>query len=100
MVKFVVCFKHPADASAFETVYQNFLALCERIPELMRQQVVHVLGAPQGKANYYRILELYFSDQDTLQTALLTPQGQEAGSELTRFESGSLEIYYGDFYES
>lgn len=99
MVKFVVCFRQPTDATAFEMIYQDFLALCERIPALLRRQVVHVLGSPQGKADYYRVLELYFADQETLQASLLTPQGQEAGNELSRFEDGSLELYYGDWYE-
>jgi uncharacterized protein (TIGR02118 family) len=99
MVKFVVCFKHPKENTKFENSYQDFLALVERMPNIQRRQVVHVLGAPQGKADYFRVLELYFADINTLQQTLLTPQGQEAGGELAKFDAGTVEIYYGDVYE-
>ncbi len=99
MVKFVVCFKHPKDSGKFENSYQDFLALVERLPNIQRRQVVHVIGSPQGKADYFRILELYFADAETLQQTLLTPQGQEAGAELARFDVGSVVIYFGDVYE-
>jgi uncharacterized protein (TIGR02118 family) len=99
MVKFCVSFKAAADASQFENAYQDFLALAERMPDVKRRQVVHVLGSPQGEPLYYRVLELYFSDIDTLQQALLSPQGQEAGRELARFPAGSVDLSFGDVYE-
>lgn len=100
MVKFVIAFKHPTQPEAFENAFQDFLALAERMPNIQRRQVLHVVGAPQGKADYYRLLELYFADQPTLEQSLISPQGQEAGRELARFEANTLEVFYGHVYEA
>lgn len=100
MVKFVIAFKHPAHPEAFENAFQDFLALVERMPDIQRRQVMHVVGAPQGKAGYYRVLEIYFADQSTLERSLLSPQGQEAGRELARFEAHTIEAFYGHVYEA
>jgi len=100
MVKFVVCFRHPASPEGFENVFQDFLALVERMPGIQRRQVMHVVGAPQGRAHYGRVLELYFADQPALEQALLSPQGQEAGRELGRFDAGSLEVFFGHVFEA
>lgn len=100
MIKFAIYFKTPQNDTKFENTYQDFLALVERMPHIQRRQVVHVLGSPQGKPIYNRSLELYFNDQDILQQALLSPQGQEAGKELAKFENGTIDIFYGEVYEA
>lgn len=85
---------------AFENRYNNLLALCERIPDIQRRQVVSVLGSPSGKPRYHRLLELYFADQAAMETALRSKAGQEAGRELTqRFPSGSVETAWADVFE-
>ena len=99
MVKLCVGFRTPANATAFENAYQDFLALVERMPNLLRRQVHHVLGSPQGQAPYARVLELYFANLPTLQASLMSSAGQEAGKELARFGAGNLDIWYGDVYE-
>ena len=100
MVKFVIAFRQPAQPDAFESAFQDFLSLAERMPDLLRRQVLHVAGAPRGTAAYYRVLELYFQDQPTMQQALWSAQGQEAGRELGRFEPNTLEVFYGYVYEA
>lgn len=99
MVKFMILFRQPEDIDKFENVYQNFLALVERIPHIQRRQVVHVTGSPQGAPEFYRILELYFESSDMQTEALMSPAGQEAGGELNRFESGSFQLLLTDVYE-
>ena len=99
MVKFMILFRQPEDVDKFENVYQDFLALVERMPHIQRRQVVHVTGSPQGAPEYYRILEIYFESSDRQTEALMSPEGQEAGSELNRFESGSFQLLFADVYE-
>ncbi|MCS6836400.1 MAG: EthD family reductase [Anaerolineae bacterium] len=100
MIKFVIAFRKPQDSATFEDRYQDFLALAERMPSLLRRQVVHVLGSPQGQSTYERLLELYFSSVDVMQAALLSPIGQEAGAELAKFPAASADMWYGDVYEA
>ena len=99
MVKFMIVFRHPNDAEAFENIYQDFLGLVERMPHIQRRQVVHITGSPLGKPDFYRILELYFDSTGDQQAALLSDIGQEAGSELMKLERDSFELLIADVYE-
>jgi len=99
MIKFIILFHQPAKLETFENAYQDFLALIERMPNILRRQVVHITGSPQGSPKYYRILEIYFDSVDKQQEALLSDIGQEAGKELSRFPLGTVELLFADVYE-
>jgi uncharacterized protein (TIGR02118 family) len=99
MVKFSILFRKPDDLEAFENIYQDFLALIERMPEVKRRQANTVLGSPFGESPYYRVLEVYFDDYAILNSSLLSPAGQEAGGELRRLPAGSFEMFFADVYE-
>ncbi len=99
MVKFMILFARPDDAEAFENTYNDFFALVERMPNITRRQVIDVLGSPIGETHLFRILEVYFEDQATMEAALRSRAGQEAGNELRRFAPGSFEMVFADIYE-
>jgi uncharacterized protein (TIGR02118 family) len=100
VIKFMILFRQVDDSEAFETRYNDFLALTERIPNVARRQVVSVLGSPVGEPPYFRILEIYFNDLPTMEAALRSRQGQEAGGELTRrFPHGTFEAVFAEVYE-
>jgi len=100
MVKFIIIFYQPDSVMKFENMYNDLLALIERMPGITRRQVVNVLGTPTGPASTYRILEVYFEDEAQMRAALMSPRGQEAGAELTtRFPRGSYEMLYAQVYE-
>jgi uncharacterized protein (TIGR02118 family) len=99
VVKFSIMFRKPADPEAFEQRYNEFLALVERMPDIQRRQVNSVFGSPLGESPYYRILEVYFTDSAAMNSALLTPAGQEAGGELLKFGSGTFEMFFAEVYE-
>ena len=99
MIKFMILFSPPEDAESFETIYQDFLALVERMPNIRRRQVVHVTGSPQGAPSIYRILEIYFDSTDAQTEALMSPAGQEAGHELQRLPKDSHQLLMADVYE-
>ena len=99
MIKFMILFGPPEDAESFENVYQDFLALIERMPNILRRQVVHVTGSPQGAPKVHRILEIYFESTDAQTEALMSPMGQEAGKELRRLPEDSYQLLLTDVYE-
>jgi uncharacterized protein (TIGR02118 family) len=99
MVKFMILFYKTAHVNAFENLYNDFLALVERMPDIQRRQVIDVLGSPVGETRLHRILEVYFDTYDQMQAALQTPAGQEAGAELTKFPPGSFELVFAEVYE-
>ena len=99
MIKFMIAFDQPEDPENFENVYQDFLALVERMPNILRRQVVHITGSPQGAPKFYRILELYFESAVTQQDALMSAIGQEAGKELSRLPQSAVQLLFADVYE-
>jgi uncharacterized protein (TIGR02118 family) len=99
MVKFMILFRKPKDIGAFENSYNDFLALVERMPDIIRRQVVDVFGSPQGEAPFYRLLEVYFDSPETMQTSLRSPAGQEAGKQLAGFPAKSTEMMFAEVYE-
>jgi uncharacterized protein (TIGR02118 family) len=99
MVKFLIIFYQPDDLAAFETRYNAFLALIERMPNISRRQVVNVLGGPTGESRYYRFLEVYFDDENTMRAALTSSEGQVAGAAVGKFPQGSVEMAFADVFE-
>ncbi|GIL08605.1 MAG: hypothetical protein BroJett033_1160 [Chloroflexota bacterium] len=100
MVKFMMIFYQPDSVMKFENMYNDLLALVERMPAITRRQVVNSLGSLTGTARIYRILEVYFEDETLMRAALMSARGQEAGAELrTRFPRDSYEIIYAQVYE-
>jgi uncharacterized protein (TIGR02118 family) len=104
MVKFAVLFHRPLPdrMPEFETYYTRFLALIEQIPDIARRQVVDVMGSPEGQSKYYRVLELYFPDRDTMTAALNTEEGQRAGTMLHlvfKPQGYRFETFFADVYE-
>ena len=99
MIKFMILFQQPKDLDSFENVYQDFLALAERMPNIVRRQVAHVTGSPQGAPPFYRILEIYFESPQQQQQALMSKIGQEAGQELGRLPRGMVQLLFADVYE-
>jgi len=95
----MILFAQPDDQEAFENIYNDFFALVERMPDVTRRQVIDVLGSPVGETRLFRILEVYFEDKETLDAALRSKAGQEAGGELRRFTPGSFEMIFADVYE-
>lgn len=99
MYKFMIIFRHPADVETFELRYVQLLGLVERMPYIERRQVVDVMGSPMGRSPYYRILEVYFKDRETMEAALMSPIGQEAGAELNQFPQFTFDMVFADVYE-
>jgi len=99
MVKFMVIFRKPANAEAFERKYVEFLALVERMPHIKRRQVINVVGSPLGDSPYFRILEVYFDEQSQMDDSLRSKIGQEAGGDLLKFPAGSYEMVFAEVFE-
>ena len=101
MLKFMIIFRQPepAEIRSYEIAYNHLLAHVEKMPNILRRQVVSVLGSPSGPSDYYRVLEVYFRNREALDAALLSPEGQEAGAKLGAFRAGQVELLFAEVYE-
>jgi uncharacterized protein (TIGR02118 family) len=99
MIKLTVLYREPDDRAAFEDFYTDNLALMERLPDVLRREVSHVIGAPDGSSAYYRMLELYFADYATLDAAMRSEAGVAAGQHLMGRAAALAEIFFSEVYE-
>lgn len=76
-VKLVVLYTQPSDPEAFDRHYLGtHVALVSAIPGLQRAETGRIASAIDGgEQTYYRVAELYFTDQETLQAAFGTAEG-------------------------
>ncbi|HEV2035218.1 MAG TPA: EthD family reductase [Candidatus Dormibacteraeota bacterium] len=94
MLKLVVAYKKPKDAKEFERLYQEeHLPLAARIPHVSKIGLGKVAGTPDGsQAPYYRLAELYFEDQATLNRALSSEDGQKAARHAVEIATGGVDM--------
>lgn len=100
MVKMSLLFKQPNDETNFEFAYNQALHAIEQMPGITRRQACMVFGSPAGKSPYYRILELYFDDNQALDTALRSTEGRVAGMLVMRAAGQEVEIIFSEVFEA
>lgn len=99
MIKFMILFRQPLMLETFEARYNTFLALVEQMPHIQRRQVASITGSPAGSSPYYRVLEIYFANKESMEASLQSTHGQAAGVHLNSFQQGSFEMLFAEVYE-
>jgi uncharacterized protein (TIGR02118 family) len=94
MMKITVLYGHPTHPGAFEDYYANtHLPLAAKIPDVARFEASRVVGTPDGsEPPYYRIAELWFESQETLEGAMGSPEGQETVADIPTFATGGATV--------
>lgn len=92
MVKLTVLYGQPKDAAAFERYYaETHLPLAAKMSGVERVEFAKITGTPSGEASdYYRIAELWFKDQNQMQTTLGSAEGQATVADLANFATGGV----------
>jgi uncharacterized protein (TIGR02118 family) len=77
-IKLVVLYTQPDDADGLDEHYLGVHApLVQKIPGLQRFEGARIVAAADGgEQTYFRIAELYFSDQAAMQAALGSDEGK------------------------
>jgi uncharacterized protein (TIGR02118 family) len=94
MVKLIVLFGQPQDASAFEDHWTSqHVPLVQKIPNVRQVESARVTGTPDGsEPPYHRIAELSFDSVDEMQAAVGAAEGQAAVGDLQNFATGGVTI--------
>jgi uncharacterized protein (TIGR02118 family) len=92
MFKLTVLYGYPADEAAFEAYYtQTHMPLAVKLPGLLRIEAAKPGPTPDGqRPAFYRTADLWFADQQQLQAALGSSEGQAAVNDLGNFASGGV----------
>ena len=82
-VKLVVLYTPPENPEEFERHYtEQHVPLVHKVPGLLKLEAGRfVAAADGGDLDYYRIAELSFADQDSLQAGLGWPEGQATAAD-------------------
>ncbi|HEY3035020.1 MAG TPA: EthD family reductase [Streptosporangiaceae bacterium] len=85
-VKLVVLYTKPEDTDAFDRHYFDIhLPLVHKIPGLRRAETgrfIDVLGG--GEQSFYRVAELYFPDQATMDAGIASDQGKATAADYAK----------------
>jgi len=82
-VKLVVLYTQPDDPDAFDQHYLDVHApLVLKVPGLERFEGARfVAAADRGEQTYFRIAELWFADQESMQAALGSDEGKATAAD-------------------
>ncbi len=103
MYKMIALYTEPAEAdkAAFEEHYfSTHVPLVQKLPGLVRAEVVRFTGAMGGgKAPYYMLSEMVFNSKDEMDAAMATPEGRAVGKDTRNFPPGILTITTAEVVE-
>jgi uncharacterized protein (TIGR02118 family) len=69
------------------------------MPGIRRVSVSRVIGGPAGEVDLHLVHEFYFNDLESLQSAMASPAGQEAGRALMAFAAEEATLCFSEHLE-
>ena len=96
MSKLIALYKRPSDPQAFDQAYfSTHLPLISHLPGLERMAVTRFTRTVMGE-DWYLMAEMVFADQDSLKTAMRSPEMAAAGTNLSSFAEGLVTLLFGE----
>ncbi len=94
MARFVVMYKKPEDAAAFDKYYfDTHVPVAKKIPGLRKYEVSRgPVGTPSGPSGYHLVAILHFDDMAAIQAAMGSAEGQAAVADLSNFVTSPPDI--------
>lgn len=71
----------------------------ERMPGIRRVTVSRIYGGPAGPADLHLVHEIFFDDANSLQMALVSPEGVEAGRALMDIAASFVSLCFSEHLE-
>jgi uncharacterized protein (TIGR02118 family) len=100
MIKMVALFKRPQDVEAFDRHYSDTHApLMRQVPGLLDMEVIRDLKAFGGEPAYYTMAIMTFTDKESFDTAMASPENRAAGKDLMSFARDYVTLVYGEVEE-
>lgn len=95
MFKATVLYKQPTNPDAFEDYYfASHMPIAAAVPHVARVETARAAQNPDGSQPVvYRTAELWFDDQESMQAALGSPEGQAAVADCQTFATGGFDIF-------
>jgi uncharacterized protein (TIGR02118 family) len=99
MIRITSLHGFPVDPEGFDHYYRFIhTPIVQRIPGVRNIRFGHVLRtADGGPAPYYLVSDVYFDDVAALETALASPEMEEAIADVPNFASGGVTIMFCEY---
>ena len=97
MYQMVIILPLDLDLNRFENGWPDFLEAAEQMPGLIQESVTRFDQSFFGSRDIQRIYTFSFMDRTSLEEALTSPAGEEAGNILHNISGGKLSILSGDY---
>lgn len=97
MLKVTVLYEHPKSPGDFEKYYTEVhLPLAAKIPQVTKIELTKFASGPDGSPPaYYRMAELYYENESTMQSSLASEDGVAAVHDVGNFATGGAKIVIG-----
>lgn len=93
-MELVALFAQPDDPQAFDKAYfETHVPLIRKVPGLEDIRVMRVQRTLMGDG-CYMLAVMHFQDEDSLKTAMRSPEMQAAGDNLNSFAEGLVTLMY------
>ena len=97
MVKLIALYSKPQDTEAFDQHYVDVhTPLVKKLPGLRRLEVSKITGAPIGGSKYYLVAEMYFDNQQAVDSAMASLEGRASAKDLMSFAANILTLFYAE----
>jgi len=85
------------EIQSFDEGWPEFLKSAEKMPGLIQESVNRIDNCIYGQNNLRRIYSFSFQDRDSLEKALLSTPGEEAGKVLHKITQGNMILISGEY---
>ncbi len=101
MVQMIAMYTEPTDREAFDKHYfGTHMPLAQKIPGLVKAEVVKFTGAASGEPPYYVMTTLYFNNKAEMDAGMGSPEGRATGKDLRNFtQPGQVIIAFSETVE-
>jgi uncharacterized protein (TIGR02118 family) len=97
MFKITVLYNTPENPAAFDAYYkEKHIPLVDQIEGVLKFEITKIHRGPGGSpSDHYLMAELYFRNEDQMQEAMSSPEGQATVDDLNHFATGGVTILIG-----
>ena len=85
------------EIQSFDEGWPEFLKVAEKMPGLIQESVIRIDNCIYGQNHLRRIYSFSFQDSASLEKALLSPPGEEAGKILHKITQGNMILISGEY---
>tara|TARA_Y100000294_G_C8270168_1_gene222486 strand:- start:111 stop:422 length:312 start_codon:yes stop_codon:yes gene_type:complete len=95
MYKLIATYKIPEDAEAFNKHYEEVhTPLVKKVPGVKEIRMNRVFAAPMGKPTLHLVAEVVFSDKETFNNAMKSPENMACGKDVMGFAGSLVSVHF------